>query len=81
MATAFQWMKLGLENAKIILPVLMLLLATTGYTLSDNLDKSQELEDSQAQITAIADHFYQTTQIIVQPQPCCDLKDHLREYH
>lgn len=71
MATGFEWTKLGLDNVKVVLPILIVLASTAGFTINDNLDKNsvikeQEKEaiESQEQMSNIAEHFYITTKPI-----------------
>ena len=75
MASVFDWVKLGLENAKVILPVLVLLLSGLGLTVKDNIAKAEEIKDSQSQIAAIANYY------TAPKKECCNLDEYLREHH
>ena len=84
MASAFDWIKLGLENSKVVLPIILLLVSTTGYTINDNMNKSGEIEASQKQLTNVA-NYYSKKDKVVEPSKCgsCDgqIESHNREYH
>ncbi len=80
MASTFDWIKLAVENSKILIPLLLLLLSTTGYTVNDNLNKSKEIKASHEQIANIANHY--TTPKVAKKSTCGDcLYKHEREYH
>ena len=83
MTTAFDWIKLGLENSKVILPILVILLSATGYTVNDNFTKDQEIKDTQEQIANVANYYAKPIIKPVVKTDCCidSMKSHEKEYH
>lgn len=84
MASAFDWIKLTLENSKVIFPILVLLMSTTGYTAFSNIEKDNEIKASQDQIVNIANHLTKPVKNIktVSCGSCKDLlKEHKKEHH
>lgn len=80
MASTFDYIKLAVENSKIILPLLLLLMSATGYTVNDNFNKSKEIKATQEQLTNVA-NFY--AKPIVKQKDCCStqINSHEREHH
>lgn len=91
MASAFDWVKLSLENFKVIVPILLLLVSVTGYTITDNMAKTQEIKDTQQQLTNVANHYAKSikplkplSKPLSKPLTnCCRvlIDGHLKEHH
>jgi hypothetical protein len=87
MASRFEWVKLWLENIKVVVPLIIMLCAALGYTVTDNIVKNTELDDTKHQVTAIANHL---GKVAVKPTPTIIKKyittgkgciEHEKEYH
>lgn len=85
MATNFEWVKLILDKWAVILPALLFLGSALGWTF-DNMEKTQEIEDTQKQVAAVANYYNppeEPKKIIVKQKCNCKklLNIHLKREH
>lgn len=85
-ASVFDWVKLLLDNSKVVYPLIILLLSATGLSTYSSYEKNVEIvekdieiEASHNQLIAVANHLAPAK------SECksCDklMLDHKREYH
>lgn len=89
-ATVFDWVKLMLDNSKVIYPFIILLISITGLSTYDSFEKGIEIEASQTQIAEIA-NYYASAPVVEAPVKApvkdncesCEklLLEHKKEYH
>lgn len=79
MATGFEWTKLILDKWTVILPIILFLCSSVGWSFSavDNSDKDTEIQAVYKNIETIKQHYTK------KPQKCpdCGLKDHIKNHH
>ena len=82
--SSYDWVKLGLENSKVILPLIVLLLSATGFSTYTVLEKEDEITATRDQLTNVANHFAATTtpKVAIKPDPCgACIRKHEKEHH
>lgn len=55
MASPFDWIKLILEQHKAIAAIILLLISFGGYTVNDNLAKTEEIHEIKRQLAEITE--------------------------
>lgn len=85
-ATIFDWVKLMLDNSKVVYPLIILLLSVTGLSTYNSFEKDIEIEASQKQITEIANYYANTLVVDMPVKDDCEsckelLLEHKREFH
>lgn len=87
MADKFQWVKLFIENPKVIIGIYLFLVSTSGFNFWNTSEAEAEAKASQEQIAVIADHYAATTtpKIVVQKSSCgacmLEIRKLRKEYH
>jgi len=82
MADRFQWVKLLVENAKVVIPLVLMLCTALGWTITDNIDKDAEIRDTQEQVGRVASHLskqHTPTPVVIQQSN--GVAAHEKEYH
>jgi len=91
MTTKFEYVKLFIENIKVIIPVVIMLVSALGWTVTDNIGKSKEIKNTQDQIAVIANHYNrpevkEVKEIVKIVREDCGkcaalVHNHIQEYH
>ena len=88
MVDSFRWIKLFVENSKVIVSFYLLLASTAGFNIYSGYEKEGELKASQNQVAEVASYYVKTREI--KPEQAieddCDsciqlLIEHKREFH
>ena len=81
MTTKFQYIKLFVENAKVIIPLIIMLCTALGWTITDSIQKDEDLAATQEQVTAVANHLSKKTHIVKKVIIRDKVNEHIQEYH
>jgi len=82
MVSTFQWVKLIVENAKVVIPLILMLCTALGWTITDGIAKDEEIRDTQEQVGRVASHLsrqHTATSTVIQQSN--GVAAHEKEYH
>ena len=83
MATGFEWIKLILDRWAIIVPILLFLGSSVGWSFSavDNTEKDELTTAMKEQITVLANTYIKPKQPKKVKCAPCDMRKHIQELH